>query len=81
MGTNYYAVMTLNNNDKETAIKLIENDEYEELKDLLDKKYGKVHIGKSSCGWKFLFNWNKGKYYDPLKTSINDFLEHHRVVD
>lgn len=81
MGTNYYAVMTLNNNDKETAIKLIENDEYEELKDLLDKKYGKVHIGKSSCGWKFLFNWNKGKYYDPLKTSINDFLERHRVVD
>ena len=81
MGTNYYAVMSLNDDDKETAKILIENDNYEELKDLLNEKCSKVHIGKSSYGWKFLFNWNKGKYYDPLKTSINDFLERHRVVD
>ena len=81
MGTNYYAVMSLNDDDKKTAKILIENDNYDELKDLLNEKCGKIHIGKSSCGWKFLFNWNKGKYYNPLKTSINDFLEQHRVVD
>jgi hypothetical protein len=81
MGTNYYAVMSLNDNDKETAKILIENDNYDELKKLLNEKCGKIHIGKSSCGWKFLFNWNKGKYYNPLKASINDFLEQHRVVD
>ena len=81
MGTNYYAVRILDENDKETAKKMIDNDEYEKLTELIEDKCKHVHIGKSSCGWKFLFNWNKGKYYDPLKDSINDFLESCRIVD
>lgn len=81
MGTNYYAVRIMDENDKETAKKMIDNDEYEDLKDLIETKYKKVHIGKSSYGWKFLFNWNKGKFYEPIKSSINDFLMRHRIVD
>lgn len=81
MGTNYYAVRLLNESDKETAKKMIDNDEYEDLKEMIENKCENVHIGKSSYGWKFLFNWNKGKFYSPLKSSINDFLEQHRIVD
>lgn len=35
----------------------------------------KVHIGKRSGGWKFLFNHNNWKYYDYTEESINRFLE------
>ena len=81
MGTNYYAVRILNEIEKENAKKMIENDQYGELKEFLDEKTREIHIGKSSIGWKFLFNWNKEKYYKPLKHSINDFLSLYRIVD
>lgn len=35
----------------------------------------RIHIGKSSGGWKFLFNHNNWKYYDYSRKSINTFLE------
>ena len=34
-----------------------------------------VHIGKSSYGWEFLFNYNNFKYYEPTRSSISDFLK------
>lgn len=36
-----------------------------------------VHIGKASCGWKFLFVNNKD-YYEPTRKSINRFLKLHK---
>jgi len=37
----------------------------------------KVHIGKRSYGWKFLFACNP-KYYEPTRKSINRFLKLHK---
>lgn len=33
-----------------------------------------IHIGKRSCGWKFLFNHNNWKYYGHTRESIDNFL-------
>ena len=33
-----------------------------------------IHLGKSSCGWQFLFNHNYWKYYDYTQESIKTFM-------
>lgn len=40
----------------------------------------KVHLGKRSGGWKFLWNWNDSKYYK-TKEELLDFIRGGRVVD
>lgn len=58
---------------------LCKNHDLEGLISYTDKikqkmEYEKVHIGKRSGGWKFLFNHNNWKYYDATRESINEFL-------
>ena len=40
----------------------------------------KVHLGKRSSGWKFLWNWNDSKYYKN-KEQLFEFIRSGRVVD
>lgn len=80
MGTNYYAVKKLPNSIKGKICDLIENDLYEEANELFEINYEKIHIGKQSCGWKFLFNYNHFKYYDLTKESINNFLRNDEII-
>ena len=40
----------------------------------------RVHLGKRSGGWKFLWNWNKQKYYKS-KEELLDFVRSGRIVD
>jgi len=40
----------------------------------------RVHLGKRSGGWKFLWNWNKEKYYSS-KEELLEFTRSGRVVD
>lgn len=80
MGTNYYAVKKLPNSIKGKICDLIENDLYEEANELFETNYEKIHIGKQSCGWKFLFNYNHFKYYDLTKESINNFLRNEEII-
>lgn len=40
----------------------------------------KVHLGKESSGWKFIWNFNKNKYYSDKRTLLN-FIRAGRVVD
>lgn len=35
----------------------------------------KIHLGKRSSGWKFIFNHNNWKYYDYTEKSIKEFLK------
>lgn len=35
----------------------------------------KIHIGKRSAGWKFVFNHNDWKFYDYTRDSIDAFLQ------
>ena len=81
MGTNYYAKRILSVEDIEKCKNLMENHNYEELKKILHNKTDLVHIGKSSGGWKFLFNWNNCKYYDLTKDSIINFLSSNVIVN
>jgi hypothetical protein len=39
-----------------------------------------VHIGKSSCGWKFLFNHNNWTYYKDMD-ELKAFIKSGRLVD
>lgn len=39
-----------------------------------------IHLGKRSGGWKFIWNWNDGKYYK-TKEELFKFIRDGRVVD
>jgi len=80
MGTNYYAVRKLPNSIKGKICDLIENDLYDEANELFETNYEKVHIGKQSYGWKFLFNYNHFKYYDLNRKSIDKFLRNEDII-
>lgn len=43
-------------------------------------RFDGVHIGKSSAGWVFLFNYNGGKYYSN-KRELVEFLKTKLIVD
>ena len=80
MGTNYYAIRKLPRSIKGKLCELLENDLYDEAKSLFNDNYEKIHIGKNSSGWKFLFNYNNFKYYDLNKESIDKFLRKEDII-
>lgn len=81
MGVNYYVCRKLSNDDKKKANELLENDKYAELIDFINDKSFKIHIGKQSCGWQFLFNHNDFKYYELNRNDIYNFLLKHEIVN
>jgi hypothetical protein len=81
MGTNYYAVKMMTAEDKDLAKELIDNDYYDTLIDLINEKCVRIHIGKACYGWKFLFNYNMGKFYNATKHDLNDFLSQRDIID
>lgn len=72
MGTNYYARIIPSKQRKKELNDAIEANDFHLIKKLTDEMYGRleksydndellggeVHLGKSSCGWKFLWNPN-----------------------
>lgn len=74
MGTNYYARIIPKEEEKNQLINNIVNNEFDKIEDLASELYGKrneytrkgnvIHLGKGSCGWKFLWNPNVIKYHD-----------------
>jgi len=72
MGTNYYAHIIPTKERKKELNDAIEANDFHLIKQLTAKMYGRleksydndefiggeVHLGKSSCGWKFLWNPN-----------------------
>lgn len=75
MGTNYYFIPKRDDDaDVKKAHELVDRRQWEELAELVDAMSTKIHIGKSSYGWQFLFNYNNGKYYEATKASIDKFL-------
>jgi hypothetical protein len=72
MGTNYYAYIIPVEEKKEELHAAINNNDFYSIRDLVDEMYsmveynwpskkisgGKVHLGKRSGGWKFLWNPN-----------------------
>ena len=74
MGTNFYARIIPKEDEKNELINKIVNDKFNEIEDLASELYGErdrytrkgnmIHLGKRSCGWKFLWNPNVIKYWD-----------------
>ena len=72
MGTNFYLRRKLSKQEKDIAKELIDNDKYDEVRDILPND---VHIGKRSYGWRFLWNANDFKYFEPNIDSLMNFLK------
>ena len=79
MGTNYYARILPSKERKEEIKKAIDDNDFNKIKNLIDETYGRpyydisensfsggeIHLGKRSCGWKFL--WNPNWYKIPKR--------------
>lgn len=88
MGTNYYARILPSKERKEEIKKAIDNNDFYKIKNLIDETYGRphidfdndnqyhggeIHLGKRSCGWKFLWNPNWYKLSKGhLEEEVND---------
>lgn len=89
MGTNIYArINPLKAEREKFALKLKEvidknqfgmQDQIEDLIAEFNCRYAKVHLGKRSAGWKFLWQTNYD-YYDTTKESIDAFLRRDDVT-
>lgn len=78
MGTNFYLKRKLSEQEKTLAKELLDNDKYDEVRDILPKD---VHIGKRSYGWRFLWNANDFEYFGPNVDSLMDFLQSGDIYD
>lgn len=74
MGTNFYARIIPKEDEKNELINMIANNQFDEIVDLASELYDRrneytrkgnvIHLGKRSCGWKFLWNSNVIRYAD-----------------
>lgn len=74
MGTNYYARIIPKEEDKQKLKEAIDNNDYSAIESMVSEMYssldeyshkgGEIHLGKASCGWKFLWNPNVHEYCD-----------------
>lgn len=76
MGTNYYFIPKHDElAEIQKAHELVDERRWNDLIDFIENDITeKIHIGKSSMGWQFLFNHNNGKYYAKTRKSIDDFI-------
>lgn len=86
MGTNFYARIIPKEEDKQKLIDAINNNQYDIIENLASELYGRrneytrkgneIHLGKRSCGWKFLWNPNVIKYYDGyIDPETKDYID------
>ena len=85
MGTNFYARIIPKEDEKNELINKIINNKFDEIEDLASELYGNrneytrkgnvIHLGKRSCGWKFLWNPNIIRYCDGyIDTETKEFV-------
>ena len=92
MSTNYYARIIPSVESKTKLQEAIEKNDFNTIDELTTKMYaqlgidngkfygGKIHLGKRSAGWKFLFNPNYERYYPLTKKGLMDFLKRDDVI-
>lgn len=84
MGTNYYARIIPKEEDKQKLKKAIDDNDFSVIESMVAEMYnplneythkgGEIHLGKSSCGWKFLWNSNIHEYCDGYFDDSNHFI-------
>ena len=81
MGTNYYRIKPITEEQRQELHKKLDDvldnrgqkrDLEEELENI--EKEHQTHICKSSCGWQVCFDHNWGKFYQPNRKSLEEFL-------
>lgn len=80
MGTNFYRKRIITEEEKQILHQLLDNNDYSELQRQLCELSEEVHICKRSCGWKVGFDHNWGKYYQPNRKSLEEFLNEPNTV-
>lgn len=86
MGTNFYARIIPKEEDKQKLIDAINDNQYDIIENLASELYGRrneytrkgneIHLGKRSCGWKFLWNPNIIKYHDGyIDPETKDYID------
>lgn len=80
MGTNYYIKKYMTPEQKKEVIDAINNDQYDEARDIMNEVKD-IHIGKRSGGWKFLWDANEFKYFEPTKESLIEWLKSGQIID
>jgi hypothetical protein len=81
MGTNFFLHRKLSKKqENEIGHYICKEHNYEKAIELLSEAKP-IHIGKRSGGWKFLWNANHFKYFEPNKKSIMSFLKSGDIYD
>ncbi len=78
MGCNFYAIPKVTEAKAERIKWLLFNGKLEIADRELPRR---IHIGKSSFGWRFLFNHNDWQYYGKTKASIKRFTKRCVLID
>lgn len=73
MGTNVYMKRIPTESELNEIKALVDNRRFDEAIEFINQARKTVHIGKRSCGWKFLFAPNSDHYSENWD-SINSFL-------
>ena len=74
MGTNFYRKKLPTIEEKETLHKLIDKGDLDSLSYKLNEYTEAIHLCKRSAGWLIAFDHNNGKYYQPNRKSLEEFL-------
>lgn len=80
MGTNFYVKIKLTEDQKKSINEYLSKDDYKSARDILDEAKD-IHIGKSSFGWKFLWDVNNFKYFGKSKKEMFDWLKDKDIID
>lgn len=88
MGTNFYAILPIKQETKDKFYKLVKNISSNNIDDIKWDLYDlqeeldtyKIHLGKRSYGWSFLWDLNELEYYEPTLNSIKNFIENNKAI-
>lgn len=77
---NFYVKVKLTSKQKDEIRHYLLEDRYDIIRALLDEAKD-IHIGKSSYGWKFLWDINNFKYFGKSKKEMFDWLKDKDIID
>lgn len=80
MGTNYYAIPKVSDEDSKRFKELASKEDWDTLKRELSSTE-EIHIGKSSSGWCFTFDHNNWDYFDKTAESVKSFINDSLIRD
>ena len=82
MGTNFYLRRKIPDQKIYELCNMMWDGKYEAVRNFLSSEDSSdIHIGKRSYGWRFLWDHNNFKYFDPTVESIHEFLKSGWIVD